>query len=234
MPNTLFLRLEGPLQAWGERARWTIRDSAPEPTKSGVVGLLACALGLQADEDIRNLSRQVRIGVRCDLPGTLQRDYHTVIGGVLNAEGKIKRQRTSEIETVVSERFYLMDASFIVAVQAAPDLIDRLADAVQHPVWPIYLGRKSCVPARPIFQGLGDYVTLKEALQAAPRCDRWPVDQAVSVRIVLECPTRQGVRRRDEILSRTFRTYASRYIQEEELVIPPSDQPENEEVTSHG
>ncbi|MGC8879968.1 MAG: CRISPR-associated protein Cas5, partial [Anaerolineae bacterium] len=32
MANTLFLRLEGPLQAWGERARWRVRDTAPEPT----------------------------------------------------------------------------------------------------------------------------------------------------------------------------------------------------------
>jgi CRISPR system Cascade subunit CasD len=51
MANTLFLRLEGPLQSWGERARWDVRDTAPEPTKSGVIGLLACALGLSADED---------------------------------------------------------------------------------------------------------------------------------------------------------------------------------------
>jgi CRISPR system Cascade subunit CasD len=45
MANTLFLRLEGPLQAWGERGRWSIRDSAAEPTKSGVIGLLVHGCG---------------------------------------------------------------------------------------------------------------------------------------------------------------------------------------------
>ena len=49
MANTLFLRLEGPLQSWGERGHWAVRDTAPEPTKSGVVGLLGCALGRHDD-----------------------------------------------------------------------------------------------------------------------------------------------------------------------------------------
>ncbi|PWH15264.1 MAG: type I-E CRISPR-associated protein Cas5/CasD [Ardenticatenia bacterium] len=231
MANTLFLRLEGPLQAWGERARWGVRDSAPEPTKSGVVGLLACALGLQADADIQALSRQVRIGVRCDLPGEPLRDYHTVVGGVLSAEGKIKRTgSTGEIETVVSERYYLADASFLVAVQAPPELIERMAEAVQHPHWPIYLGRKSCVPTRPVFAGTGDYPTLLDALRAAPRCDRWPSCQETRVRVVVECAPREGVRRRDEIVSRAFRTYATRYTCDLELEFPPVDEEMDQEV----
>jgi len=43
--NTVFVRLEGPLQSWGTRARWGERDTELEPTKSGVIGLVACALG---------------------------------------------------------------------------------------------------------------------------------------------------------------------------------------------
>lgn len=231
MANTLFLRLEGPLQAWGERARWIVRDSAPEPTKSGVVGLLACALGLQADADIQALTRQVRIGVRCDRPGELLRDYHTVVGGVLNAEGKIKRTgSTGGIETVVSERYYLADASFLVAIQAPSELVEQLAAAVQHPRWPIYLGRKSCVPARPVFAGTGDYASLVEALQAAPRCEHWPTDKPMRIRAVVECAPRDGVRRRDEIVSRAFRTYTSRYACEVELEFPPIDGAGDEEV----
>ena len=90
--NTLFLRLEGPLQAWGTRARWGERDTALEPTKSGVIGIIACALGLGRGEDtqIRDLGRALQLGVRIDRPGRLLVDYHTVIGGVRSAEGKIK------------------------------------------------------------------------------------------------------------------------------------------------
>ncbi|MGD0905437.1 MAG: CRISPR-associated protein Cas5, partial [Terracidiphilus sp.] len=59
MANTLFLRLESPLQSWGEDSQWSERRTAPDPTKSGIVGLLACALGWNDDEQIRNLSREI-------------------------------------------------------------------------------------------------------------------------------------------------------------------------------
>jgi len=98
MANTLFLRLEGPLQAWGERARWSVRDTSTEPTKSGVVGMLGCALGISADQDLADLSRALRMGVRCEREGDFLTDFHTVIGGVISAEGKVKK------DTVLSRR----------------------------------------------------------------------------------------------------------------------------------
>ena len=64
MANTLYLRLEGPLQSWGERGRWSIRDTGPEPTKSGVIGLLGCAMGVNDDRELRHLSQALRMGVR--------------------------------------------------------------------------------------------------------------------------------------------------------------------------
>ena len=222
MPNTIFLRFEGPMQAWGERARWSIRDTAPEPTKSGVVGLLACALGLSADEDLRTLSNQLRIGVRCDRPGKILRDYHTVIGGVMSAKGKIKGS-SHEPETIVSERYYLTDASFLVAIQAEPAVVDRIAEAVQNPVWPIYLGRRSCVPARPVFEGTGDFDSLENALMAAPvQSGAGLNEKTVQLRAVLEClPDDDGaVRRRDEINSRARRTFYPRYSRDKLINVP--------------
>jgi CRISPR system Cascade subunit CasD len=211
MANTLFLRLEGPLQSWGERARWSVRDTSPEPTKSGMVGLLACALGWNDDERIRELSRQIRVGVRCDKPGTLLVDYHTVVGGVMSAEGKIKiNQSTKEPETVVSWRYYLCDASFLVAAQGASDLIARLAKAVQEPHWALYLGRKSCPPGCPPFAGVGDYATLELALADPPLISAQPSDTA-RVRSVIECAPGEGVRRRDQVDSHARRTFLPRY-----------------------
>ena len=46
MAEILLLRLEGPLQSWGGRARWDVRDTGRIPTKSGIVGLLGCALDI--------------------------------------------------------------------------------------------------------------------------------------------------------------------------------------------
>ena len=72
-----------------------MRDSASEPTKSGVVGLLGCALGRGDDDGLRALSESLRMGVRVDRPGTRLTDYHTIGGGydapaLLTAEGKPK------------------------------------------------------------------------------------------------------------------------------------------------
>lgn len=217
--NTLFLRLEGPFQSWGERAQWAVRDTAHEPTKSGVVGLLCCALGLSADYDIRAISRLVHMGVRCDRPGVSLIDYHTVVGGVLSAEGKVKvNANTKEPETVVSWRYYLCDASFLVAVQSQSDLIDRLANAVNNPIWPIYLGRKSCPPARPVYEGVGQFGDLKSALAAQPLYLRQPSGM-VSIRTVLETTPGEGVRRRDEINSNQMRTFLPRYTVEMPMLV---------------
>mgnify|MGYP000599216911 CR=1 FL=1 len=44
---TLLLRLAAPLQAWGADSKFETRKTGREPTKSGVIGLLAAALGLR-------------------------------------------------------------------------------------------------------------------------------------------------------------------------------------------
>jgi CRISPR system Cascade subunit CasD len=214
--NTLFLRLEGPLQSWGERARWSVRDTAPEPTKSGIVGLLGCALGVSDDASLRELSENLCMGVRCDSPGTPLVDYHTVGGGysesvMLDARGKLKHNSGGGPHTEQTWRSYLCDAAFLIALQGPPNLIARLAEALQAPHWPVYLGRKSCVPTCPPFSGTGEFKDLQRALE------KWqPVEG--TVRFVLECsPEDDGaVRRRDQLVSRSLRTFAPRYTRDVE------------------
>lgn len=212
MADTLFLRLEGALQSWGERGRWSVRDSAPEPTKSGVIGLLACALGRGGDGDIRALSAALRMGVRVDRPGTRLTDYHTIGGGyaapaLLTAEGKPK-QSSGRPHTEISQRDYLADASFLVALRGDPALIDELARALRRPVWVIFLGRKSCPPSLPVFAGVGDYDDLEHAL----RYYDWPPD-AAGLTAIVECAPGDdaAVRRRDHLVSRRYRLFEPRY-----------------------
>ncbi|HRJ58574.1 MAG TPA: type I-E CRISPR-associated protein Cas5/CasD [Anaerolineales bacterium] len=230
MANTLFLRLTSPLQSWGEDSQWSERRTAPEPTKSGVVGLLACALGWADDERIRNLSRRVRVGVRCDVPGTPSplRDYHTVGGGydepqLLTAEGKPKYvTNTKKPHTEPTWRYYLCDASFLVAVQSDDATVEELAQAVQFPAWQIYLGRKSCVPSRPLFDGVGEYDSLQSALEGHPArfLDRNEARYAESLpRIVIECETLEpgSVRRRVQLASRNYWIHEPRYFREDRV-----------------
>jgi len=212
MSNTLFLRLEGPLQSWGERGRWSIRDSAPEPTKSGVIGLIACALGVNQDEQIKALSESVQMGVRVDVPGIRLTDYHTIGGGaaepmLLTAEGKPKKSSGSP-HTEISYRDYLCNASFLVALQGKTVVIEQMAAALQAPAWVIFLGRKSCPPTRPVFDGIGDYADLHSALKT----HNWPEDTE-RLTAVLECnPTADNaIRRRDHLTSRSHRVFHPRY-----------------------
>jgi CRISPR system Cascade subunit CasD len=226
MANTLFVRLEGPLQAWGERSRWTVRETAHEPTKSGVVGVLACALGIRGDSALRELSSSVRVAVRCDRPGTLIVDYHTVVGGVLSADGKVKRnQKTKEPETVVSERHYLSDASFLAVVQADDEVINRVGNSLTEPVWPVYLGRKSCVPSVPLFEGTEDHAGMEEALSARPARTRGQAGSSVRLRAVVECAPGEGVLRRDELLSASARVFGPRHVRETVVTVPVAPDP---------
>lgn len=52
----LLLRLCGVMQSWGTDSRFLVRKTDPEPSKSGVVGLLCAALGRGRGEDISDLA----------------------------------------------------------------------------------------------------------------------------------------------------------------------------------
>ncbi|MFE7674560.1 type I-E CRISPR-associated protein Cas5/CasD [Streptomyces albidoflavus] len=78
--HVLLIRLAAPLQSWGAASRFAHRDTHSRPTKSGVIGLCAAALGMDRDEPLGELAA-VRFGVRADHPGAPMREYHTVGGG---------------------------------------------------------------------------------------------------------------------------------------------------------
>jgi CRISPR system Cascade subunit CasD len=142
-PASLAVCFDAPMQSWGQRSRFVVRDTATEPTKSGVVGLLAAALGIPRDDDtaVAELA-QLKMGVRVDREGTLERDYHTV-QNVPDTTGKKHRG-------VESWRYYLAGALFLTVIEGPEDQLQRLHRALRRPRWPLYLGRRAFVPARPI------------------------------------------------------------------------------------
>lgn len=103
---TLLLRLAAPLQAWGADSKFETRKTNREPTKSGVIGLLAAALGLRRDER-EALARLtgLRFGVRVEREGQLLVDYHTA---------KTQDEKTS----YVTYRHYLQDAVFLAGIES--------------------------------------------------------------------------------------------------------------------
>lgn len=154
MTAALVLRLAGPLQAWGSRSRFVRRETEQAPTKSGVIGLLAAARGVRRTDDLTEFFG-LRFGVRADQPGRLLRDFQTA--------RSLDGSRTMPL----SYRYYLADAVFVAVVVGDEALLRGLDEAVRHPHFPLYLGRRSCPPVGPISLGLLP-ATLAEALRQVP------------------------------------------------------------------
>jgi CRISPR system Cascade subunit CasD len=216
--TTLLLRLAGPMQSWGLEARFSVRDTAREPTKSGVLGLLCAALGKPREERPEGggptlpMLAQLRMGVRVEREGRLERDYHTAGGarseqdahaGVALASGSGRR-------SVLSERYYLADASFLVGLEGERPLLATLEHALREPVWQLSLGRKAFVPGVPVHLPGGGLreASLEDALQAEPG-----ILAGSRYRLVIETPDRMGVDlRRDVPLDFATRRFGVRAV----------------------
>lgn len=150
----LMLRLAAPMQSWGTDSKFEVRKTNREPTKSGVVGLLAAALGVRRDQtEVLHRLNRLRIAVRVDREGVLLRDFHTA-----------KSEKTS----YVTRRYYLSDAVFLVGLEDEDeDYLRSLEQALRNPVFPLFLGRRSCPPTLPLCLGMRDS-SLEQALRAEP------------------------------------------------------------------
>lgn len=204
---TLLLRLAGPMQSWGVQSRFTHRDTGREPSKSGVIGLLCSALGIDRDDDesLQPLAK-LAMGVRVDREGKIERDYQTAGGGawpgrksygVITADGKSSR-------TVTSDRFYLADAEFLVGLEGEDwQLLERCHGALDGPHWPLRLGRKAYAPGLPVC--LPDGLTglsLEHALRSYPwrSTPRWPRPEE-DLRLVFESAQPTTMARYDQPVS---------------------------------
>lgn len=168
--SILVMRLEGQKQSWGEQCKWSYRDSAALPTKSGVIGLISCALGLErGDPEILALHKQLKMGVRADRKGMPQVDFQTAFA----EQQYLANRKTAPNATVVQYKTYLDDACFTVFLEGERPLLDRIAAALEEPKWPYYLGRKCCIPSTPVFREIkDDYFDLELAIRAYPLAKR--------------------------------------------------------------
>ena len=155
--------LTGPLQSWGDNARWDHRSTASMPTKSAIIGMLGCCFGYRrGDIRLQKLSERVRIAVRADRRGRPIWDFQTVQnpgGKILNSMGKPRG------ETIITPKQYLQEAAFQVFISGEDAVLKQCENAMRHPRWPICLGRRSCVPAIPVMPSIVEYSSLDEAAE---------------------------------------------------------------------
>lgn len=216
---TLLLRLVGPMQSWGTTSRFDQRDTGKEPSKSGVVGLLAAALGIDRENwtDLEPLTH-LSVGIRHDRPGVPKRDYQT-------AQHIVSADRSKIHETAVTTRDYLADAAFLVGLECDErSLLERIHAALRDPVWPLALGRKSYVPSEPIWieNGVQD-VPLRDALTrwswiASQR--RWE-ELPEKLLVSFESEDGSGVLKMDQPLSSfAERRFGARFVRSEWIPFP--------------
>ncbi len=164
----LALIMDGPLQSWGLSSRFQRRATELYATKSGVVGLICAALGLLKGslEERKMLLEMAKLKMTCisiprkpvaatePLPVVRVEDFHTVLG-TRRASGSMNP------DPVITHRQYLNDALFGVILSGEQILLNRVVEALSDPVWGVWLGRKSCIPAQPVCRGI--FATRAEA-----------------------------------------------------------------------
>lgn len=239
---TLLLRLVGPMQSWGTTSRFDQRDTGKEPSKSGVIGLLAAAMGIDRAEwgRLEPLTR-LSMGVRHDRSGVLKYDYQTVGQGteeVENWNGTTQIRSRMILangkypsgdhlgEGVQSYRYYLADAAFIVGLEGDDrDLLELACNKLKNPTWPLALGRKSYLPAEPVWIKDGIQETsLIDSLKSIPwlgSLRKWEEKPPEQLMVSVDSNDGTGVLKMDQPLSSfAARRFGSRFVRSEWIPFP--------------
>ena len=219
--KALTFQLCGPLSSFGECSRWDHRDTADMPTKSAVIGLLGCCMGIpRGDGRLCELDDALCMGIRRESCGNILTDYQTVTGPngvILNAQGKNRGS------TITTPKQYLQDAVFQVFLTGSEDVLERCAEAMRHPQWVICLGRRGLVPSRPVIPHIIEAESLEDAVR------NWqepgtPKDKAEDAKErVMRCEVEVAglfepnaaytvIKRNDRILNADVNNYAEREV----------------------
>ena len=192
----LILRLEAPLMAFGGETIDNYGVIRRFPSASMLTGLLANALGWRRTESERHEHLQQRLvfAARIDREpagGMRLTDYQTVkMGDTVDmfvqdggwVMGWTTRgtpdKRAGDLGAVGSGPFthiryrdYFADMRVTVALRLEPvddsPTLDKLMSALEEPSRPLFIGRKPCLPSRPMFVGFVRGDTALEALMAS-------------------------------------------------------------------
>lgn len=178
------------------------------PTKSGVIGMVAAALGRRRADPLDDLAN-LEFGVRIDHQGVRLNDFQiTQMGEKLNAN--------------LSNRVYLSDAIFLAGLSCEDmEFLKDLESALTHPKFSIFLGRRSCPPTYPVVLGLrnhGLYQALFEEEWLVPEWRRnaqFRFSNELHLRIVVD-DRQKGAMKKDvpKSFSPFRREYRYRYLKE--------------------
>lgn len=160
------LWLEAPLQSWGVNSKFYRKNTLNFPSKSAICGLLLSAMGRKGKQfdllsKFADLDMQV---LACSLNESLEilEDFQ-MIGAAYNQACPWQKllipkkgnglSPTGVSGSKLTYRYYLQDSAFAVALEVPFEMKDEIIQALQFPIYDIYLGRKSCVPTDFVYKG---------------------------------------------------------------------------------
>ena len=160
----LALYLRAPLQSWGASSKFGDRGTFDAPTRSGLLGLIAAACGIDKNDEARDrewLARTSRLSLEVVgfKRGDRMTDYHTV-GARYDKDDPWQRRMIPTTAdgkprgTDLTHRDYLLDSVFGAVLSGDDALVAEMATALANPVWGVWLGRKNCIPTEPVFAGV--------------------------------------------------------------------------------
>ena len=162
----LALYLRAPLQSWGAASKFGDRGTFDAPTRSGLLGLLAAACGVDKNDEARDREWLARaaalsLAVYAFRRGDRLRDYHTVGARYDKNDPWQKRMIPTKAEdgkpkdnATITNRDYLVDSVFGAVLSGDDTLVAEMAAGLADPVWGVWFGRKSCVPTEPVLAGV--------------------------------------------------------------------------------
>lgn len=126
------------MQSWGTSSHFETRNTDYYPSKSAVIGVISASFGYKRDDEKIEELNALDFAVRVDQVGLLRKDYQTA--------RKLKKD-----ETYVTNRYYLEDAIFVVAISSKDDKwIEEIYYALKNPYFQPFMGRRS-YPVQPDF-----------------------------------------------------------------------------------
>jgi len=160
------LFFDAPMVSFGVDSKFDQRDTLTFPSRSVVTGLIAAAMGIPRGDSVR-LGELAELAVVSivfpNASGSIEEDFHTIGGGYPDSTKPLSAEGQKKNNPIVTSRYYLTGSRSAAIVSGKSEQIARIASAMQDPVWGGWIGRKCCIPATPVFQGV--FQTEEEALK---------------------------------------------------------------------
>jgi CRISPR-associated protein Cas5/CasD subtype I-E len=159
------------MQAWGRRENfeWS-RKSGTTPEKSAVGGIIGRAMGIDRDDTEGQawLQEQLQEVIVAQNTGSIPMTDDTVayIGDYMDQGWTAGFQaagggvRVGDVRGIRLWKDFVTDRvgnPMVLRIRGTREFLERVYDALLHPVYPPYLGRYCCIPAKCLVTEKGIY-----------------------------------------------------------------------------